>query len=248
MIHQQTRPMKSVNQNENSFSMNQSIFVPIDLEASLGRIEDVNERKRKAVEDHPSSSSPREKTPRKTIESLTQKYSRAGITRTSSRTPFLPEIDNRTRNNGNSSLLKPYPISETDDEIRERKRLTESMDWSSGFVVNSPPKTTSINTALSPENSDQQSMMEVTVDDFVLSAEEAVSLSDLDGRTIQDEDFWETPVRAATSLSMDTSNVEMLSTIPFSVTFCSQDTSLDEIDDENELTDAAPIRSVDMEW
>lgn len=86
------------------------------------------------------------------------------------------------------------------------------------------------------------------MDDFVLSAEEAVSLTDLDTNTIQDDDFWETPVRNTTSLSMDTNNIEMLSTIPFSVTFCSQDTSLDEINDENELTDAAPIRSVDMEW
>eukprot|EP00535_Pseudo-nitzschia_heimii_P003099 CAMPEP_0197173042 /NCGR_PEP_ID=MMETSP1423-20130617/101_1 /TAXON_ID=476441 /ORGANISM="Pseudo-nitzschia heimii, Strain UNC1101" /LENGTH=232 /DNA_ID=CAMNT_0042621787 /DNA_START=98 /DNA_END=793 /DNA_ORIENTATION=+ len=232
--------------------MNQSIFIPIDLEASLGRIEDSNERKRKANEEHPSSSSPNENTPIENLESPPSKCSRSGITRTSSRTPFLSATDDRRRHRGNTSLLKPYPISETDDEIRERKRLRDSIDWSGGFVANSPPNsppsTSDTNSVLRPENSDVQSMMEVTVDDFVLSAEEAVSLTDLDSGTIQDEDFWETPVRVATSLSMDTSNVEMLSTIPFSVTFCSQDSSLDEIDDENELADAAPIRSIDMEW
>lgn len=218
-------------------------LIPIDLEASLGRIEDSNERKRKAMEEHSSSSSPKENQPLETVELPPSKCSRTGITRTSSRTPFLSEIDDRTKHTGNSSQLKPYPISQTDDEIRERKRLRESMNWSNGFVVKSPP-----NISFSPENCDQQSMMEVTVDDFVLSAEEAVSLTDLDASTIQDGDFWETPVEVATSLSMDTNNVEMLSTIPFAVTFCSQDSSLDEIDDENELTDAAPIRSVDMEW
>lgn len=83
------------------------------------------------------------------------------------------------------------------------------------------------------------------MDDFVLSAEEAGSLTDLDARTIQDEDFWETPVQVARSLSMNTTDVEMITAVPFSVTFSSQDPCIDDID---KLTDAAPIRSVDMEW
>lgn len=86
------------------------------------------------------------------------------------------------------------------------------------------------------------------MDDFVLSAEEAGSLTDLDARTIQDEGFWETPVRIATSLSMDAADVEMMSTVPLSVTFSSQNPGIDDIDNEDELTDAAPIRSADMEW
>lgn len=134
-------------------------------------------------------------------------------------------------------------MSETDVEIRERKRLNDSVDWSNGIVVNSPP-TTSMNDGA---NADQESMMEVTVDDFVLSAEEARSVTDLDATTIQDDDFWETPVQVATNLSMNPADVQMMSSVPFSVTFSSQD-PIDDLDNDDELTDAAPIRSVDMEW
>ena len=230
--------------------MMSSIFVPIDLEASLGKIEDSNERKRKANQEGPTSpSSPQE---HKTAESLQLPHSkclRIGVTRTSSRTPFVTEVENEATKSGNSSLLlKPYPISEGDAEISERKRLNESIDWRNGLVVNSP-STSSINPLTSPsENADQQSMMEVTVDDFVLSAEEARSVTDLDATTIQDDDFWETPVRIANTLSINVEDASMMASVPFSVTFSSQDPCIDDLDNDDELTDAAPIRSVDMEW
>eukprot|EP00533_Pseudo-nitzschia_delicatissima_P006072 CAMPEP_0116100814 /NCGR_PEP_ID=MMETSP0327-20121206/12480_1 /TAXON_ID=44447 /ORGANISM="Pseudo-nitzschia delicatissima, Strain B596" /LENGTH=225 /DNA_ID=CAMNT_0003592739 /DNA_START=86 /DNA_END=763 /DNA_ORIENTATION=- len=225
--------------------MNSSIFIPIDLEASLGKIEDASERKRKASQEQTSSPSSRQENG--TMGGI-QSPARAGVTRTSSRTPFLTEGGDETRKNGSSnSLLKPYPISESHAEISERKRLTDAVDWSNGLVVNSPP-TTSVNApGSSSENADQQSMMEVTVDDFVLSPEEAKSVTDMDAMTIQDEDFWETPVQVANTLSMNASDVGMMTSVPFSVTFSSQD-PIDDLDNDDELTDAAPIRSVDMEW
>lgn len=225
-----------------------SIFIPIDLEKSLGKIEDSNERKRKANQEQPASpSSPQEHGTTGSPQSPYSKCMRTGITRTSSRTPFVTEGGNQARKSGSSSLLlKPYPMSESDAEISERKRLNESVDWSNGLVVNSPP-TSSIN-ASSSENADQQSMMEVTVDDFVLSAEEARSVTDLDATTIQDDGFWETPVQVANTLSMNADDVGIMASVPFSVTFSSQDPCIDDLDNDEELTDAAPIRSVDMEW
>ncbi len=168
------------------------------------------------------------------------------MTRTSSRTPFVV----KTEDEGNKDL-KPYPISESDAEISERKRLAESVDWRNGLVVKSPPIGASVDQSTStPENADQQSMMEVTVDDFVLSAEEARSVTDLDATTIQDDGFWETPVQVANTLSMSATDVNrMISSVPFSVTFSSQeDPCIDDLDNEDELADAAPIRSTDMEW
>lgn len=231
--------------------MNSSIFVPIDLEASLGKIEDSNERKRKATAQRPTS--PTSSQHRQITESAGLPYDkvvRTGVTRTSSRTPFVTENENEKNKTGGSSLLKPYPMSESDAEIKERKRLKESVDCSNGLSANSPA-TTSVNTAASTsENADQQSMMEVTVDDFVLSAEEARSVTDLDTTTIQDNRFWETPVQVANTLSMSADDVNgMIASVPFSVTFSSQkDPCIDEFDNEDELTDAAPIRSTDMEW
>eukprot|EP00531_Pseudo-nitzschia_arenysensis_P008440 CAMPEP_0116139244 /NCGR_PEP_ID=MMETSP0329-20121206/13205_1 /TAXON_ID=697910 /ORGANISM="Pseudo-nitzschia arenysensis, Strain B593" /LENGTH=230 /DNA_ID=CAMNT_0003634267 /DNA_START=114 /DNA_END=806 /DNA_ORIENTATION=- len=227
-----------------------SIFIPIDLEASLGKIEDSNERKRKASQEQPSSPSAQQESGTKDeIQPPRSKCIRTGITRTSSRTPFVTEAGDETEKSGKStSLLKPYPISESDTEIRERKRLTESVDWSNGLVVNSPPTTSMNAAASSSENADQQSMMEVTVDDFVLSPEEARSVTDLDNMTIQDQDFWETPVQVANTLTMNASDVGMMNSVPFSVTFSSQDPCIDDLNNEDELADAAPIRSVDMEW
>lgn len=266
-----------------------SMFNPIDLEASLGRIEDfsdfsvASERKRTHEQITPAASSSLEQ--HDPIDHHPPSPStRLGVTRTSSSTPFLREIANRirsySRSNSNDSnnslqLLKPYPISETSDEVKERTRLTESVDWSNGLVVNTPPNASSImniaesmnnnnsNSNNCNNNADQQSMMEVTVDDFILSAEEAGqagSLNDLDARTIQDDPvgFWEnTPVQqVATTLSMDTADVDMMSSVPFSVTFSmsSQDhpciDHIDDIDDSDGIIadDAAPIRSSDMEW
>ena len=149
-------------------------------------------------------------------------------------------------------MLKPYPISETDHEIRDRKRLDdESVDWCSTLAVNSPPSTSSVmeNTPLI-ENTDQQSMMEVTVDDFVLSAEEAGSLTDydLDARTIQDDGFWESSVQIASTPWIHSSDTGTMASVPFSVTFANQEPFIDDIDEHNGLADAAPIRSIDMEW
>lgn len=232
---------------ENQQNNMSTMISSIDLEASLGRIEDSNGRKRKAIQEQPSSStSPQELDSIDNLQPRHPKCSRIGVTRTSSRTPFVTKSENSTSNS--SSILKPYPISETDDEIRECKRLNEYVDWSNGLVVNSPPTASITPCASTNDNADQQSMMEVTVDDFVLSAEEAVSITELDASTIQDEGFWETPVQVATSLSMDTSKVEMMTSVPFSVTFSSQDPCIHDIDDKDQLTDAAPIRSVDMEW
>lgn len=221
--------------------MMSSIFVPIDLEASLGRIEDTNERKRKASQDHSTSPSSQQHE---------TKCLRTGVTRTSSRTPFFSMSDDEKNKDGCNNLLKPYPISESNAEISERKRLSESVDWRNGLVANSPPSGSVNHSASTPENADQQSMMEVTVDDFVLSAEEARSVTDLDATTIQDDGFWETPVQVANTLSMSATDVNhMIASIPFSVTFSSQeDPCIDEIDNEDELADAAPIRSTDMEW
>jgi len=202
---QKQQMMQSEKKQEIQTNLTPAIFVPIDLEASLGTLRD--------------------------------------------------DVKNDTKDNSNSSsMLKPYPISETDHEIRDRKRLDdESVDWCSTLAVNSPPSTSSgmEHTPLI-ENTDQQSMMEVTVDDFVLSAEEAGSLTDcdLDARTIQDDDFWETPVQVASSTPWihPSDNITKMASVPFSVTFANQDPYIADIDGDNELTDAAPIRSVDMEW
>jgi hypothetical protein len=168
-------------------------------------------------------------------------------TRTSSRTPFLPDDDAAaaaaidpahadtnaaaTAANANaaaassissSNLLRPYPISETDYEIIERRRSVNMM----GQFVST---TASFDMNNDQEEQDQRSMMEVTVgmeedqeyyaddinvphnDDFVLSAEEAGSMIDesLDTRTIQDDpgSFWEnTPVIVVTTTTNTNQN------------------------------------------
>lgn len=217
------------------------MFDPIYLEASLGRIEDVTANERKCHSDQDSRSSPSSPSSsssqdRHQIKSQGATLSlRTGITRTSSRTPFLRE----------SLLSQPYPISETEYEIKERMRLT-------GLMISNTPsqhhKLSSIIDVDAAENADQQSMMEVTVDDFVLSAEEASSFTDLDATTIQEDPngFWNTPVHVATTLSMDDMNA--CSTVPFSVTFSSNQDNPYMMDDEEICSDASPIRSVDMEW
>lgn len=233
-------PKNTSTMTSSSQTSDSAMFNPIDLEASLGRIED---SKRSSVQGETSLSFSSKD--QHLIESNSV-IVRTGVTRTSSRTPFFRETsDSATKRDSQNSLLKPYPISETDDEIKERNRLTEAVDWSNGLEVNTPPQT-SMNAA---ESADQQSMMEVTVDDFVLSAEEAGSLADLDGRTIQDDpnSFWESPAHVVTKMCMNVSDIDMMASVPFSVTFSSQDPGMADIEND-ELTDAAPIRSVDMEW
>jgi len=123
------------------------------------------------------------------------------------------------------------------------------------------------------DDNDEQSRMEVTVmeeyheevphnDDFVLSAEENISMSELDTRTIQDDpvSFWETPVvdetkrqRQDQHLSMEITS-DIMSSVPFSVSFSSSSHHHhhhhhdDPCAEEDENADASPIRSIDMEW
>eukprot|EP00536_Pseudo-nitzschia_multiseries_P011896 jgi/Psemu1/308653/fgenesh1_kg.431_\ len=187
---------------------------------------------------------------------------RHSITRTSSRTPFLGEAGKTSNSDSQNSLLaQPYPISETDDEIKERIRLTETGDWSHGLAIGrTPPQNTPTfdNDNVAAENADQQSMMEVTVDDFVLSAAEATSLTDVDATTIQEDPdgFWDMPVHVVTTLSMDDKgDVDIMNgcSVPYSVTFSNHDHAY-MMDNEDGIiitdadADASPIRSVDMEW
>jgi len=249
--------MQSVKKQEIQFDLTPAIFTAMDLEASLGtlgRIEDFGDKKKKMREQLLSLSS----LPHTSCPCCVQwenSCKRTNMTRTSAQTPFLKEVRNDTKdisnNSGSSSLmLKPYPISETDHEIRDRERLHESVDWSSSLVVNSPPSISVMDQTSSIENADQQSMMEVTVDDFVLSAEEAGSLTDydLDARTIQDDGFWESSVQIASTPWIHSSDTGTMASVPFSVTFANQEPFIDDIDEHNGLADAAPIRSIDMEW
>jgi hypothetical protein len=229
----------------------------IDLEISLGRIEYDNATifKKEYYNPHQhqhhltrirnvsSSSRSYDQQHQQQQQSLSSSSNRH--TRTSSRTPFLPDDDDvviapaadtnadataataSTSTTSISNLLKPYPISETDHEIIERRRLSESANMMGQFVSttasfdlsnNNNNNTTNDNNDQSEQ--DQRSMMEVTVmedqeyyaddinvphnDDFILSAEEAGSMIDesLDTRTIQDDpgSFWEnTPVIVVTT-------------------------------------------------
>ena len=202
-------------------------------------------------------------------------------TRTSSKTPFLPDYDDEA-NAASSNLLKPYPISETVHEITERRRSLNMMGQFASTTASFDDNN---------QEQDQRSMMEVTVmeeyyaddinvphdDDFVLSAEEAGSMIDesLDTRTIQDDpgSFWEqtTPVVVTTTntnrnqntntnqgLSLSTSSLmdahtsspaeNLMSSVPFSVSFSSSNHHPHDDSFEDETADASPIRSSDMEW
>lgn len=125
----------------------ESIFIPIDLEASLGRIEemsseciganmDCDDQQKHWINPPPPPPPFRN-------------------TRTSSRTPFTPRDD----------TIAPYPISETDAEIRERQRLEESVGSNWTLVA---PYTGS---------NDDCSMMEVTATDSPLNDDD-FSLTD----------------------------------------------------------------------
>eukprot|EP00532_Pseudo-nitzschia_australis_P014295 CAMPEP_0168282718 /NCGR_PEP_ID=MMETSP0141_2-20121125/22506_1 /TAXON_ID=44445 /ORGANISM="Pseudo-nitzschia australis, Strain 10249 10 AB" /LENGTH=277 /DNA_ID=CAMNT_0008226441 /DNA_START=182 /DNA_END=1012 /DNA_ORIENTATION=+ len=258
-----------------------SMLNHIDLEASLGRIEDLtaNERKRKCQAEQYARSSPSLSHSYSSREEHQHRIEPQGITRTSSSTPFRSEAaassDSNTSTKANRSdslnslLPQPYPISETIDEIKERRRLTASVDWSNGLAIaNATTAAAAAAAAAATETADQQSMMEVTVDDFVLSAEEASTLTGLDATTITENPngFWDTPVHVATTLSMDRGDTTVNAcSVPFSVTFptsfLGQYEDLDgpdpyamNVESENAIlitdadADASPIRSVDMEW
>mmetsp|Transcript_3878 Transcript_3878/g.4302 ORF Transcript_3878/g.4302 Transcript_3878/m.4302 type:complete len:282 (-) Transcript_3878:288-1133(-) len=268
-------------------------FNPIDLEVSLGRIEDdavemqEKHKKTKRNNNEISSYASCDEQQQQQRQSSFTSPSRPGVTRTSSRTPFLRTVyndsvsvaaaalssdnnnssknNNNANNNNSISLLKPYPISETNGEIIERRRLSESV---MGFV-----STSSSFDDITNDDTDEQSRMEVTVmeeyhedvphnDDFVLSAEENISMNELDTGTIQDDpfSFWETPVVDETKrqqqdhhhLSMEITS-DIMSSVPFSVSFSSSSDHYhhhhdDPCAEEDENADASPIRSIDMEW
>ena len=176
----------------------EAIFIPIDLEASLGRIEEMNGEKNEAnimdCEDR--------------LQQLSSPPPQHN-TRTSSRTPFTTSL--------RDDAIAPYPISETDAEIRERQRLSESVGnhWS---LVS--PQTSS---------SDEHSMMEVTAtdsplddDDFSLTEDGADSLvaqEDFQLERIDDPiSFWEEniPIEEHTFKQQSQSSIQE---IPFSVSF-----------------------------
>lgn len=74
----------------------EAIFIPLDLEASLGRIEDENGQE-DMMDCEPA-------------------------TRTSENNPFKSKDDEKK----NHHIIAPYPLSETDAEINDRQRLAES--------------------------------------------------------------------------------------------------------------------------
>jgi hypothetical protein len=257
-------------------SSSDAIFNPmIDLEASLGRIEYDNSnainnndnRKENPhhlthIRNESSSSSSCDHHQRHQQQqqyqlslSCCSSPSSNRQTRTSSRTPFLPadadaaaaaNTDSNT-SNSNSNLLKPYPISETNYEIVERRRLSESGNMMGQFVSTTASfdLNNSNNNNNNNDEQDQRSMMEVTVmeeyaddinvphnEDFVLSAEEAGSMIDesLDTRTIQDDpgSFWEnTPVITRTNTNQGhQSQSQCLSIAPMMQTSTSSDNLL----------------------
>ena len=172
------------------------------------------------------------------------------------------------------SLFKPYPISETTDEIVERRRLSESASVIMGFVSSA-----ATSPSFDRSDCDQHSMMEVTVDglsssqhhtttapateefDFVLSAEEEGSLvnevESVYNTTTQSRGgfCWDTPitivdntVRTTTLLPQHQQDELMSSSldVPFSVSYSKSMTQHQE--EEEHPDETFPIRSTDMDW
>jgi len=169
-------------------------------------------------------------------------------------------------------LFKPYPISETTDEIVERRRLSESASVIMGFVSSA-----STSPSFDRSDCDQHSMMEVTVDglsssshhttpptteefDFALSAEEEGSLvneveSVYNTTTNSRGGFcWDTPitivdtVRTTTLLQQHQQDELMSSSldVPFSVSYSKSMTQHQE--EEEHPDETFPICSTDMDW
>ncbi|KAG7340700.1 hypothetical protein IV203_024243 [Nitzschia inconspicua] len=180
-----------------STSAPEAIFIPIDLEASLGRIEEImncngmnSEMDCDQQLQHPTPPPPHHNT------------------RTSSRTPFTSQDD----------TIAPYPISETDDEIKERQRLSESVG--NNWTIVAPHQSHTFD--------DHHSMMEVTAtespldnDDFSLTEDGANSLAvqeDLQLERIDDPiSFWEENIIPTSN--GDESFKQLQQDIPFSVSF-----------------------------
>jgi hypothetical protein len=163
----------------------EAIFIPIDLEASLGRIDEGEKENQQSMDCEPT-------------------------TRTSSRTPFTSE-----------QSFAPYPISETDDEIKERQKLAESVGahWSlTGQVTVADDQ----QAMMDVEQSEALMLVPEDDDDFSLSEEEAGSLTEevfqLD--KIQDRvSFWETAAVTESAPHSTDSQQQQQSIIPLSVSF-----------------------------
>lgn len=161
----------------------EAMFIPIDLEASLGKIEDSGAGEVDDMDCEP-------------------------ITRTSNN-PFRSTSEESFGKDHH--IIAPYPYSETEAEIKERKKLTQSVGntWSMPMEQEAANQT-------SWTNEDLELIPDDGGDDFSLSSEEAGSLSEeyLQLEKIKDPaSFWETDVPASTN---DQPNV-----IPFSVSFSS---------------------------
>jgi hypothetical protein len=161
----------------------EAIFNPIDLEASLGKIEDIYMKGQDDMDCEP-------------------------VTRTSNN-PFRSSSEESLGKDHH--VISPYPYSETYTEIRERQRLEESVETTWSMAVQSGPEKqpawSGEDLELIPDDGD---------DDFSLSSQEAVSLTeeDLQLEKIQDPaSFWETDVPASTAAQPNL--------IPFSVSFSS---------------------------
>jgi hypothetical protein len=157
--------------------------IPIDLEASLGKIDDSQMNGPDDMDCEP-------------------------FTRTSNN-PFRSSSEESL---GKDHSMSPYSYSaETDAQIRERKRLAESVETTWSMTVEVGPKKQPAwsggDLELIPDDDD---------DDFSLSSEEAGSLGEEDLQLEKIEDpasFWDTYVPASTA---DQPNI-----IPFSVSFSS---------------------------
>eukprot|EP00339_Tiarina_fusa_P019775 CAMPEP_0117044610 /NCGR_PEP_ID=MMETSP0472-20121206/30914_1 /TAXON_ID=693140 ORGANISM="Tiarina fusus, Strain LIS" /NCGR_SAMPLE_ID=MMETSP0472 /ASSEMBLY_ACC=CAM_ASM_000603 /LENGTH=180 /DNA_ID=CAMNT_0004756399 /DNA_START=139 /DNA_END=681 /DNA_ORIENTATION=+ len=165
----------------------EAIFTPIDLEASLGRIEDLQ----LIVSNEDAMDCEQEQTPR------------------TSDNPF------REAESKEQHVISPYPYSETESEIAERRRLHESVgkDWTLGeqpVQQQQPPVEPDwIELELIPDD-------DADNDEFSLSSEGSESLKaeeDVELEKIEDPvSFFETNVPASS---------EYPTVIPLCVSFAS---------------------------
>ncbi|KAL3909958.1 MAG: hypothetical protein SGILL_007880 [Bacillariaceae sp.] len=148
----------------------EAIFVRIDLEASLGRIEDEPPMMNSGCAATTTGDDQAMDCAGDSSRSLPQPQPFFRNTRTSSKTPFSPEIS--------TSSIAPYPVTETENEIKERQRLLELS--SSGLVVMGV-ETFLQQLGTPPATEDNHSMMEVTATDSPLDVDDDFSLEDDDG-------------------------------------------------------------------
>ena len=127
---------------------------------------------------------------------------RNSLTRTSSGIPFskIQFQKQQQSQQQQSSSIAPYPISETDAEIKERQKLTESVpNWNNHMAT--PDHQQQV---IFDNEQDSHSMMEVTAteealddvdDDFSLSGDASLAPEDKDELELERIDdpvsFWE---------------------------------------------------------